>query len=439
MLPNPSRRIAVSLSAVALSLATLGGASATEGYFLEGVGAREQALGGAGVADSKDALTIANNPAGLVDVGRQINLDISAFNPNRDYSAFGTALVAPGTVASGRDVFPIPAIGYSQPINADSSFGVAAYANGGMNTSYNTRSAGFACPPGSFGVYCAGRTGVDLQQGFIALGYAQRFGNISVGVAPILAIQLFQANGLGAFGSFGLSADPGALSGRGVGYSVGGGLRVGAQWRLSKEFSLGLSGTTPIWTTPFSNYSGLFAGGGQFDIPAEIVAGLAYRFTPTFTLLVDYKHIFYSDVKSVGNALAFNTQLGSSNGPGFGWSDVNVVALGLEWRALDKLTLRAGYAYNTNPISPANVTINILAPGVITNHITGGFTYAVDPHSSVDFAAVVAPRSSVTGHELTPFGVTPGSTITIGMNQFVATLGYTYHFDTPAAVVAAKY
>ena len=36
---------------------------------------------------------------------------------------------------------------------------------------------------------------------------------------------------------------------------------------------------------------------------------------------------------------------GAPNGPGFGWSDVNAIAVGLEWRATKDLTLRAGYAH----------------------------------------------------------------------------------------------
>jgi len=52
------------ICALALGAAATGGAQATEGYFVEGVSARDQALGGAGMANPTEALTIANNPAG---------------------------------------------------------------------------------------------------------------------------------------------------------------------------------------------------------------------------------------------------------------------------------------------------------------------------------------------------------------------------------------
>ena len=61
------------------------------------------------------------------------------------------------------------------------------------------------------GVFCGGRAGVDLIQTLIYAGYAQRFGNFSLGIAPILAFRSFSAYGLSAFGAFGLSSNPSAV------------------------------------------------------------------------------------------------------------------------------------------------------------------------------------------------------------------------------------
>ncbi|WP_294541357.1 outer membrane protein transport protein [uncultured Rhodoblastus sp.] len=433
---NPLRiGLRAGLGALVIGAAMTGGAGATEGYFLEGSGAREQGLAGAGSANSQDGFTTANNPAGLVEVGHQINGDLSLFNPTRQYSASGTGLVAPGTVKSGRDIFVIPALGYAVPLSGDSALGVAVTGNGGMNTTYygNVR-----CAIGAPGVFCGGKAGVDLNQALITVGYAQRFGALSLGIAPVLGVQVFSAYGLGAFGQFGLSSNPAWLSDHSPSYSVGGGLRAGAQYHISEQLTVAVAGSTPIWSSPFENYRGLFAGGGNFDVPGEIGAGVAYKITPVFTVMADYKHIFYSGVKSVANQSSplLPGSLGSANGPGFGWRDVDVAALGLEWRALEFLTLRAGYAYNTQPITAANVTFNILAPGVVTNHISGGFTYAVNHNSAIDFALIYSPRIGVSGPEVTPFGRTPGSNIDISMSQLQVTLGYTYHFDAPKTVIA---
>ncbi len=51
---------------------------ATEGYFLEGYGTREKGVAGGGAADSRDPLALSINPAGLVDLGRQYTLGLTA-------------------------------------------------------------------------------------------------------------------------------------------------------------------------------------------------------------------------------------------------------------------------------------------------------------------------------------------------------------------------
>ena len=110
--------------------------------------------------------------------------------------------------------------------------------------------------------------------------------------------------------------------------------------------------------------------------------------------------------------------------------------LGAEWRASPKWTFRAGYAHNTNPIQSADVTFNILAPGVVTDHITGGFAYKASPNSTLEFAAAYVPSHSVNGLEKTgapPFTTTTGSNIEIEMHQYQFTLGYTYHFAPAGA------
>ncbi len=92
--------------------------------------------------------------------------------------------------------------------------------------------------------------------------------------------------------------------------------------------------------------------------------------------------------------------LGLPNGPGFGWHDVDVFKFGAEWRATPTWTWRVGYAHNTNPIKSTDVTFNILAPGVVTDHITGGFAYRVDRATRrVEFAAAYVPSHSVSGPE----------------------------------------
>lgn len=417
-----------------------GAAQATEGYFQYGYGARQGALGGAGVADSRDAMSLSLNPAGLVDVGRQLQIGAALFAPFRSYDATGTSLVAPGSFDSNSNYFVVPNIAYSSPIDLDSAWGFTLYGNGGMNTNWpnmaNTTGACLAPPPFGFGgtpgVFCGGRAGVDLMQAFLAAGYARRYGAFSFGISPVFAIQRFKADGLAAFAPF--SSDPTKLTDNGYSYSYGGGVRGGVQWSVAPNVRLGFSAQTPMWMTKFYRYGGLFAGSGRFDIPANLTAGVAWDVMPALTLMVDYKHIFYGSVASIANSSAITGPgvLGLGNGPGFGWKDVDVIKLGAEWRASTVWTLRAGYAHNTHPVQSTDVTFNILAPAVVTDHFTGGFAYQASSNSTIEFAAAYVPSHSVSGPERLgpPFPVpTPGSNIDISMHQYQVTLGWTYQFD----------
>jgi long-chain fatty acid transport protein len=189
--------------------------------------------------------------------------------------------------------------------------------------------------------------------------------------------------------------------------------------------------------TAFDKYSGLFAESGGFDIPGNLTAGVAWDVMPNLTVMVDYKHIFYGSVPSIANTMVTPMPaggLGLPNGSGFGWHDIDIVKVGAEWRATPVWTFRVGYAHNTSPIKSTDVTFNILAPGVVTDHITGGFAYKANANSTLEFAAAYVPSHSVSGPELNPNppgGPIAGSNIELEMHQWQFTLGYTYDFNPP--------
>ena len=141
----------------ALGAALITEAKATDGAFQSGFGARQKALGGAGVADSRDATAIANNPAGLVNVDDQLTAAVSFFSPQREYEAGDPGCgvfcpVPPGEHGSDRNLFAIPNVAYTRRIDTDTVFALGMYGNGGMNTTYpdaifsaSGRNSGIAC------------------------------------------------------------------------------------------------------------------------------------------------------------------------------------------------------------------------------------------------------------------------------------------------------
>ena len=186
----------------------------------------------------------------------------------------------------------------------------------------------------------------------------------------------------------------------------------------------------------FGKYKGLFAQSGGFDIPSSVSAGISFRPTPQWLLAFDFERIFYDDARSVNNpsALIFNcaqgqtdTCLGGSNGAGFGWQNVNVFKVGVQYMLNDHWTLRAGYNHTQNPIRPQDVTFNILAPGVVQNQWTVGTTYRIDRQSEVTGSFMFAQHNEVTGPSLfIGFGAPPTTTETIGMKEYLVGVAYSH-------------
>jgi long-chain fatty acid transport protein len=169
----------------------------------------------------------------------------------------------------------------------------------------------------------------------------------------------------------------------------------------------------------FDKYKGLFADGGNFDIPENYSAGLAFQATPAVLVAFDYSFIKYSGVPSVGNPSNNAGLLGTANGKGFGWSDINVYKLGIEWQQSGNLTMRAGVNVGDNPVKGRDVSFNIIAPGVITTHYTLGGTYALSKQSEVTLAYMYAPENSVSGSSMfnSIAGAGAGGNETIKMSQ----------------------
>ena len=413
-----TRLMAGTAAFVLLSGAAAGGAQATEGYFSLGYGVVQKGQGGAGIADSYDAMSATANPAAAASVGKELSLGVEFFMPNRGYTAEGTYFVPPGHVTSGDDLFLNPNIAYNLPLANGTVLNFAAYGNGGMNTDYPDGL------PGCGATFCAGPAGVDLSQLFLSATWAGKSGNLSWGIAPTIAVQRFRGTGLGAFSS--ISTDPSNLTNNGYDYSTGIGLRLGLQYEVNDMLVLGLTGQTQFNMSKFDNYSGLFADEGSFDIPAYIGAGISVKPDPAVTLMMDYSRIFYSQVEAVGNATDAGP-LGAPGGAGFGWDDVDVLKLGVAWQQSDEMIWRAGYAYSTNPISEEDVTLNILAPGIVENHFTFGGTRKLSANDTLDFAVVYVPESTISGPETTPMGPTPG-TIELEMDQLSIAIGWTHKF-----------
>jgi len=404
------------LPIVIASLLIVNSAFATDGYFLTGYGTKQQGQGGAGVAKPGDSLAGATNPAGLILVGNRFDIGLTVFRPNRSATITNNGFLGqvPPYDANRVKNFELPELGYSLQYRPNLALGVAIYGNGGLDTSYTK-------PIGLFGTT---RGGVDIEQMFISPTLAYKAGaHNSFGIAANIAIQRFSAEGLQNFVS--LSSNPAHLTNTGHSYAAGGGVRVGWLGELNKAVSVGATYQSRTYLSKFNRYTGLFAEHGGFDVPANFAGGAAVKLGSKATLLYDEERILYGQVKSIANTLASTSPLGSDNGPGFGWHDINVAKAGVDYDVSQSLTVRAGYNHGGVPFDSSQTFFNILAPAVTKDHLHVGATVSLEGGKEISFAYIHAFNNTVNGVNSIPAAYGGGNAnLSMYQNSFLVAFGW---------------
>jgi long-chain fatty acid transport protein len=386
--------------AVTAALAAPVAAFATTGYFQHGYGIKAKGMGGVGIALPQDSLAAATNPAGMAFVGNRLDLGLDWFRPQRESEITGNAggPAVNGTYdANGEENFFIPEFGFNRMLRPDLALGVSVFGNGGMNTTY-TR------PIPLFGT---SNTEMDYAQLFISPTIAWKLNEQhSIGAALNIAYHRFKAQGLENFTApvgtpRNFSSNPNDVTNRGYDSSWGWSVRLGWTGKLSEMVTLGATYQTKTRMGEFDKYKGLFAEQGDLDAPENYGVGIALKPVPQLTLAADIQRINYGDVKSIGTPVdclfAGQCQLGTSNGAGFGWQNTTVYKLGVSYEWSKQLTLRAGFVTLDQPI-PSNQTLfNMIAPGVVENHLTLGATWNIDRDKELSVSYMHAFEKKVNG------------------------------------------
>jgi long-chain fatty acid transport protein len=103
-----------------------------------------------------------------------------------------------------------------------------------------------------------------------------------------------------------------------------------------------------------------------------------------------------------------------------------VYKIGVQWKSSKDWTWRAGYSKGNQPIAGSEVMFNILAPGVIEQHVTAGFTKAIGSNNDLNVAITRALSHSISGPN--PLEVPGQQTIELKMDQWQIALGYAWKF-----------
>ncbi len=436
---TPSRPLHVFAWIATASILAALPAAAGNGHFLHGVGAVNSALGGAGVAFPNDALgALSLNPSLL---GRLDGYQFQFSLENVDQQNAVESRVGPfaGRTEDEGDDAAVPAFGWTHH-KQDSrfAFGMGFLGLAGFSVDYPQDSTNPILAPQPQGF---GRLYSSYQYLKIPFAVAYRATDrLSLGASLNLARATLAGDPVG-FAAPDCSPSPRGL----ICYfprvdsdsAMGHGLQVGLHYQATSTFAVGASYSTETkfedfeWNSAHANPNLPNFGTARkikFELggPAIAAAGISWTPTPKLGVALDAKRIFYSSTPGFGDS-GINPTTGAIRGPG--WEDIDVFALGLQYQATPKLTLRGGYNKADNPIPDAQTFFSLFAPGLFQDHATAGLGYQVGERLRLDLAYYKAFNNDATGPLFTLSGPVPGASVSqeIALESLLLTLSF--HLD----------
>lgn len=431
-------------------------AMATNGHQLMGIGAYGKSMGGAVTAAPFDTTTVITNPAGLTKLDSRADFNFEMFMPTRsvDFTSTGG-----NKSEGGSDRFLVPAVGWSAPTNKDktSFFGGGMFAVSGMGVDYDSIYT-FPHP-------VMQAMGIDnLQKGSIYTQYqfwkmspafAKKINSrFSAGISlnidyHQMSYKQWFVDPNGKSGGIDL-ATPGNAMGWGFSlgalYDVSHMLTVGATY-ISKQYFKDMeyrlqegdvyllkdfNPNNPPAATFYKNTDGIYKWSGM-DFPQQIAIGLAFRPSKlrALTITLDYKWIDFSDtfdeqeLKGHFNIVDLSDSVidtTSSYPLNFGWSDVDVYAIGIQYQIGDSDWIRFGYNHGDSPIKCNDVFNNMAFPAIAKHHFTIGGTKSIGNYWQLHGTYMHVKNESLTENGPDQ----PPVRISLKENSFI--LGITYLF-----------
>lgn len=402
-------KLAIAIAAAA-GLTFSSGAFATNGILQAGNGMVAHGMGGAGLSNAGEAAAGMDNPALISQTGDALSVGWSMFMPDREIVQ--PAALGGATVVSDSNLFAIPQAAFTSKINNNMSWGLMAYAMGGMNTDYRTGPFGGGAPES-----------VNLQGMIIAPTVSYAFNkNVSAGAALLIGYMNMTARNL--FGGFPVANN--TFDDTAVGYGV----KLGVDAKVADGISVGAMiqpkmnmGEFEGFKTFLNNFS--YTGDASIPLPTSAGVGAKFAIGKSMNVVADILYYQWSGIE------VFEL---------FGWEDQVVYKIGLEFRPSDKLALRAGLNYGDSPIKGGNRTAtfpgfgaadaafaNYLFPAISTTHITLGLGYKMDKSMTINAYYLHSPEASETTTTTSfsgLFAATPGTTISMTQNAFGLGINY---------------
>ena len=351
---------------------------AMNGAKVIGNSTRDIAMGGATTASPGDTSVMVKNPAGLIKVGNRFDLSLGSYivsATSQPKGALGNDGVTQKTDAKYCPIGNIAVSIKKEDGNMPMAFGIGLFSIAGVSSDFPRPRMGGAVSA----IVTDYDTKMDLKHMRLSPTVAfQVTDKLAVGLSYNLGISMFRTD-LPVAGTY--AKNRGALDWE---TALGSGFTIGVLFDVTDYLRLGFSYESETWMSDFKRYDQVFK---RMDIPPVANAGISYNINDRLEITYDAHYIFWTRSKMTRDV--------PSHG-GFGWRDQLVHAIGLEYEASDKLTLRLGYNYGKAPIREDVVFANALAPLIIEQHVSFGLSQKLDDEWTLDLTYVHAFEKSIT-------------------------------------------
>lgn len=379
-----------------------------QGLVNPGAGPINRAMAGASTAAPVDFGSTYWNPANLSGLERpEFLIGSELLIPSTHLTTFAPAGVLNGTTPSragygvarsDSGVVPNIAAGVAFRLDPDSpvTFGLGVFGFVGGNVNFAGSQATplltSRTPPTSFGFGPIWGNASLLT--FNPSASVQLTERLAVGAGPVVSSMTLGFSPAffapGPADATGAPTFPSATNSRTF---WGGGFQLGLLYELNEDWNLGFSYKSPIWQERWAfnaanpDLSGRRVG-IQATIPSIYSWGVAYKGIERALIDVDFRYFDYANAALFGQAVPDG---------GLGWDSVFAVAVGGQYQLTDRLTLRAGYLYNTNPIPDTATLFNVQLPGIVTNTLSLGSSFALTKDITLSAAWVHGFRNEIEG------------------------------------------
>ncbi len=452
-------------------------ALAQSGHIMQGVGAVNMSMGGASTGQPLDISgALQWNPASISTFDDKIlKFDIGLFFSSPELSStFGPLS---GTTADDRPLSPMPAIAMVWGKEGSKhTFGASAFGISGFgvtfpeNTNYPQDLQGNPNPnfdqtaavnPINFPQFAGGFGRIESDYMLLQVGFTWAYelsDKFSIGVEPTFN-----------YGALELAPNPLASPSQTLGYPISdkaSAIGFGAQFGLFYDSGTGFkAGASYKTNQSFSEleFKNTYLDGSaaqdvnfQMDYPSILSFGLGYS-NDAIDLALDYRMVNYENTEGFeksGWTIAESGQFAgfpTGSVQGFGWENISIISAGLQYKGVDKLPLRVGYTYSSNPINEELTFFSVPATAIIKNAFQFGLSYEVDENWKLDAVYHYGSSGDATSGQLlnptpdqdfngdgnpdgpwnantNPLGAIPGSEVSYEMTTSMIQFGVSYTF-----------